>query len=196
MIKSILKLPLDLAERLLNTESDWIRYGLPALILTVALSIAMASKSDQGDSSRTPFRPRSVGLAKSAVSADGSNDASANEQRADSPNNSALAKPQMGRPAPELSKADGSAGRIAVCEAVKASLPDYKAGKLRKLEAIRRARQGYRGQNAPQMASQSVNQALLDYNAGVWSEADCPNPGLLSKGLIGAVVNRRYRDTN
>ncbi len=82
-----------------------------------------------------------------------------------------------------------------MCQGVQAALPHFNQGFLHKLEPVLLARKAYRGEGGPRMAVQAVDQALIDYNSGAWSEADCPNAAALPKGIIGEVVNRRYHLT-
>ena len=199
MIKTILKFPLDLLGRFLNAQSDWVRYGIPALILTVVLSITMANRSNDADSLQTPSNPTAARPAKPAGPALVQPGAPTREEVSEPPADSAPPKPrtqQLAAGADQKPNAVGSAaGRIAVCQGVQAALPHFNQGFLHKLEPVLLARKAYRGEGGPRMAVQAVDQALTDYNSGAWSEADCPNAAALPKGIIGDVVNRRYHLT-
>jgi len=199
VIKTILKFPLDLLTRFLNAESDWVRYGIPALVLTVVLSIAMASRSNNAGSLQTPSNPRAASLRKPAGPALVQPGAPSREQVSEAPVDSAPTQPQteqLAAGADQTPKVVGSAaGRIALCQGVQAALPHFNQGILHKLEPVLLARKAYRGGGGPKMAAQAVDQAITDYNSGAWSEADCPSTAVLPKGLIGDVVNRRYHIT-
>jgi hypothetical protein len=198
VIKTILRWPFDVTSRLLDTDSDWIRYGLPALILTIVLSIAMANKSEDSGSSSIPSSPKSAVSTKPAFPAFVPRSESPAGPVSGVPKDSGWSKPGTDPFAAVTQKREeaGNAGRNALCSAVATVLPDYKAGKLRRMQLVLIAREAYHGPNGPQAAAQSINKAMADYTTGAWSEADCPNSPALPKGTIGDVANRRYHPTN
>lgn len=209
----ILRIPRAVINSILNAESDWIRYGLPAVVLTIIFSALMLSKpasepreSLQGPSHSTGAEGAQVGRQRT-----GTENGSASEQPALAPS---LSVPESANafskrpPSTDVSAAAGSRqkelaaeavkwgwrdeGRRALCQAVRDSLPDFKAGKLHKHRVVHLARSTFRGDH--EMADQAVDQALVDYARGTWSEAQCPEEpghGPMSKGTIDAVVNRK-----
>ena len=216
-METILRIPRAIIDSILNAESDWIRYGLPALILTVFFSAMMLSKQAAepeqretqpppsrlkvAEPTRPPFQPAF--------------------QQAEVPNGPLPDRPAFSPPpAPPMAASNSNGppmansavsaeerqkqlaaeavkwkwkdeGRRALCDAVRASLPAFKEGTLLKHTTIHQARADFRGDR--EMADKAVDQALIDYERNLWDESQCPGtPGQprMSKGTINAVMKR------
>jgi len=213
-METILRIPRAIIESILNAESDWIRYGLPAVLLTVIFSAMMLSKqaSELAVPEPMPASPHS----KAAENVH------RNFQQAEAPSSSPAERPAIlpppAAPPPEVTQrhlpsVDTSVpaenrqrqlaaeavkwgwkeeGRRALCDATRASIPDFKAGTLHKHFTVHLARANFKGER--EMADKAVDQALLDYQRHLWDETQCPEvPGQprMSKGTIDAVITRK-----
>jgi hypothetical protein len=184
MTRTALKSPAVLMNRFFDS-SDWIRYGTLAVILTVLFYFLVRQPSPNNVSiSRTANLQRKITVLTPRIKSEIANPSAAQAPHAmpaapgiANPLQRSLSRPLVARIQPN--------GRLAVCSAVKAALPDLRAGKLRRHQAIRLAHQAYRGPQAP---ADAVSQALTEYNSGAWSEADCPAGDNLPKGAIAEVM--------
>ena len=191
-LRSIIDLPVATVGAVLNAESEWIRYGLPAFILTVIFFFAMRHDS--------PQQPAPVG--GSAPSQSLLN----HHRHLAMPQNSFARNLTMGVPgagpavpgkhsvAPIPPSAQGSTSqqleaRRALCTAARlaSSMPAIR----RKSTVLRYAISGYKGSGGFQAAVRTVNDAASEYKAGKWSENDCPaSPDgvRMAKGAIGEAL--------
>jgi hypothetical protein len=170
-LAGLIRLPVTITSAILNAESDWIRYGVPAVLLTVIFFFAMRFETP------TVAPPRDVAPARRATPS------AATSLLSTTPNNVAANRPML--PAANLSEEQVAAQR-ALCSAV--GLAVRKNIEHRTARILRLAIETYRGQGGSQVAARAVNNALSDYRLGKWSEEQCP-PDLphISKGVIGEV---------
>ncbi len=195
------RLPANLITAIPAAESDWVRYGLPAVVLTVIFFFAIRYETNDVESpvqrpmvvAPKPTAPRSKAFA--ALPSSG-------ENRADISNGN----PVQGRPVivpPTSSRAtvpfhppaialplSQSEGIRALCSATQYALARVKRSHWR-AKAMEIAIQSYRGQGGPQAAEAAINSALADYGRGRWDETQCPSGGVtpaLAKGAIAAVM--------
>jgi hypothetical protein len=201
ILQFILGFPSAVAGGFLNAESDWIRYGLPAILLTAIFFFAIRSETPTATSPR--LRPP-VGARKTALPAaktfsvspfatgdHGKVPSSGIEQgRSMTPPSFVFhpAPPPVQPAMAGLSKVQ-IAGRRAVCSAVQYSLARVKK-KHWKSKAMEMAIQSYRGQGGPQAADGAVSNALTDYAHGTWDESQCTALGgsPLSRGATAEVM--------
>jgi hypothetical protein len=206
LIVSAVRLILAPFQRMLDADSDWVRYGLPAILLTGIFFVAMRF-SDANVESPHPSSVTTASV-KSLLSAplslrrerdripmsEGHSPGSGTVAQAipeplvHAPlSRFAPATPPAGDPhwADGLSEQDREARR-AVCEAARRVNESVKRGKHRKNRAFQIAISGYRGGGDVDIANRVVTKAIDDYGRNIWSEEKC-NPGqVLSKGSIGA----------
>ena len=188
MIRMALTSAAFLMNRFLDS-SDWIRYGSLAFFLTMVFYFLLHQQPQIYQSNYgVQTRRESVALAPPSLRTAREPhhqfvpDAHGADARA-----TASRQPQVAAaPAPS-----DSAPRLAICAGVVASLPDYRAGKLRRNEAFKRALKAYSGPATPGTPRISIAKALIDYNSGVWSEKDCPQADALQKGTIAEVMHAR-----
>jgi hypothetical protein len=187
-LRSIIDLPVATVGSVLNAESDWIRYGLPALILTVIFFFAMRHDSAP------------VGGAASFQSPINHRSGSAIPPNSFAPNltmtvpGAGASAPGQQAAAPNLPNAQGITpqqleARRALCTAARpaSNMPAIR----RKSTVLRYAVSGYKGSGGFQTAVRIVNEQLADYSAGKWSEDDCPaSPDgvRIAKGAIGQAL--------
>ncbi len=213
-MEAILRIPRAIIDSILNAESDWIRYGLPALVLTVVFSALMLSKQGAGPEPQKPIEaPVHSKVAENfhrSFQQPAASNGSLPERPAFSPPPAApiaesnqVRLPAADAPAAAAGRQKELAaeavkwgwreeGRRALCDAVRASIPDFKAGKLHKHYTIHLARANFKGER--EMADRAVDEALRDYERNLWNEAQCPEvPGQprMSKGTIDAVIQRK-----
>lgn len=210
-METILRIPRAIIGSILNAESDWIRYGLPALLLTIIFSAMMVSKQ----SSTLPAQPASPQSSSPSQAAERPHRVI---QHLHGPRNPLPGQPGVSPPAMPMAESRPPAtdtsinaearqkqlaaeaakwgwkeeGRRALCDATRASIPDFKAGTLHKHYTIHLARANFRGDRT--MADKAVDQALIDYQRNVWDESQCPDaPGQprMPKGAIDAVIKRK-----
>lgn len=193
-------MPFDL---LLNADSDWIRYGLPAILLTGIFFVAMrvhdsglpqplAMPAAVRPAVSAPFvapRPRARNL-----QVEGGNPMSAARPQS-------IPQPRNVARTPPLGASVGGAargqftgagltdeqreGRRAVCEAVERVYPSVKRGKHRKNKALQIALSNYHGPGSDsEAASRAVTKAIDDYQRGAWSDEQCNFGPDLPKGAI------------
>jgi len=177
--------------RFLNA-SDWIRYGILAVLLTTVFYVLVRQPLPSNFSSNEVQPPNGKVAALNPP------------LRSRPETHIPLARRQPMKPlisAPNspteqvASKPSGDSkqtdGRAAVCAAARTALPNFRAGKLSGRQAVRLAHETYRSAGGPQSPHEAVHDALTEYDAGAWSEADCP-PGLpLPKGTIGEIMGLR-----
>jgi len=195
------KRPAEIVAAIANLDSDWVRYGLPAVLLTVIFFSAMRFEAGKVEppsappvSARNPLPPRTGSFSVSPL-------ATEDHPRAASgnfaPGMAAMQQPIGIRPGVPFVHPPAAAfsnpqveGRRAVCGTAQLIIA---RGKRRRL--ILRARQiaiaTYRGQGGPQAAEQAVNRTIDEYKHGIWSESQCPAaPGMppLPKGAIAELI--------
>jgi hypothetical protein len=187
-LRSIIDLPVATVGSVLNAESDWIRYGLPALILTVIFFFAMRHDSAPVGGAAS-LQPPLNHQNHSAVPPDSL-----------APNltmtvpGAGASVPGQQAVAPNLPSAQGIIpqqleARRALCTAARlaSSMPAIR----RKPTVLRYAISGYKGSGGFQVAVRTVNEAAADYAAGKWSEDECPaspDGARLAKGAIGQAL--------
>lgn len=181
-----------------DAQSDWIRYGLPAVVLTVIFFFAIRYESNNVES------PLPMVVAQKAAPSRLKAFASlptSGENRADISNRNPVQGAPLTAPAmtsrpslplrpPAVALAQPQAeARRALCSAVQYALARVKRGHWR-AKAMEIAIRGYRGQGGPQAAEGVINSALVDYGRGKWDEAQCPPGGVppLAKGAIASVM--------
>jgi hypothetical protein len=186
-MSSVFKSPVILFNRVLNA-SDWIRYGALAVVLT-GLFYVLIRQPAPSDISKTEIQPtRSrVAVLNPAI-----------RRRSETQNPLVRSEPtKQINPVPlsprqQVASRQGSDlkqdGRAAVCAAARAALPSFRAGRLNGRQARRLAHETYRGVGGHQSAHEAVHEALMEYSAGAWSEADCPPGPPLTKGAIGQIM--------
>ena len=202
VLQFILSFPFTTISAILNAESDWIRYGLSAVLLTAIFFFAMRFEGANIES--PPVRP-ATGARKVAppgatlfsdspkvigdrpkMPYDNLESGMTVTQRSPAP---AAAEPH-GQAATDALSEQQTEGRRALCSAVGYVLGKVKK-KHRKTKALAMAIKIYRGQGGPQAADRAVSGALEDYGRGRWDEDQCP-PAVggtpLPKGAIGEVV--------
>jgi hypothetical protein len=196
--------PFDLV---LNADSDWVRYGLPAILLTGIFFAAMRVQD-----SELPQHHAITALAKPAVSAPFVAPRSRARDRkveAQNPVSGAMTQsiphpnvvarvPSSGagaRRAPVTNFTDAGLtdeqreGRRAVCEAVARVYASVKRGKHRKNRALQIAVSNYHGPGSdPDAAERAVTKAIDDYQRGAWSDEQCNFGPDLPKGTIGETL--------
>ncbi len=205
-LQYILSLPSSLATGIFSSESDWVRYGLPAVLLTAIFFFAMRFQS--GDVQTQPVAPPAPKAKPHAVAAKTAPQAApavaaappvanlAPPQRPPEPRRLPLQPPAAvaiappAAPGTQAMSVQEKEGRKALCNAV-----EYAVGRLkkrrRKVRALEMAFAAYRGPGGPQAAQQAVNAALQSYGAGSWDEAQCPTlsgTAPLPKGAIAEVM--------
>jgi len=204
-LRFIFGLPTTVIGGVLNAESDWIRYGLPAVLLTTIFFVAMRVESP-------PAQMRALSVNRptlhAAVIKEGDRSklsppmaAGDSTQRTVPLMQQRVDLNQRQRPAPsaanvannaphtEGAAADPAEARRSLCIAV--GLASKITPNRRKARALRFAIAGYRGKGNFQVAERAVNDAISDYTAGKWSEAQCPpdpDGSRLPKGAIGEAV--------
>ena len=201
VLQFILSLPFTIFAAILNAESDWIRYGLPAVLLTAIFFFAMRFEAAKIES--PPVRP--PGARKIAPSGATSFSASpivsggrpkmphdnlepgtTVTQRSTAP---VVAEPH-GQPATDALSEQQTEGRRALCSAVGYVLNKGKK-KHRKTNALEIAIEAYGGKGGPQAADRAISGALEDYGRGKWDEKQCPpaaGRAPLTQGAIGEVM--------
>ena len=211
LISSLLKLALAPFYLTLSADSDWIRYGLPAILLTVIFFVAMRSNetsvvSPHLFSAKTgsikPAPPALLSGQRARLPmTDGDNPASRAMTSTFPALPGATRPPSFGlvrSPAGSATEAatadphwaDGLSeqqkdGRRAVCDATRRVYQSVKRGKRRKNKAMQTALGNYGNGADFDTANLAVTKALDDYGRGAWSEEKCnPGPGL-PKGAIG-----------
>lgn len=169
-LAGLIRLPGTITSAILNAESDWIRYGAPAVLLTAIFFFAMRFEA------ATVAPPQQLAPARKATPA------AATSLLSTAPN---VAGNRPTLPEANLSEEQVAAER-ALCSAV--ALAVKKNIEHRAARILRLAIETYRGQGGPEVAARAVNNALSDYKLGKWSEEQCP-PDMphLSKGAIGEV---------
>lgn len=200
VLQFILSLPFTIIVTILNAESDWIRYGLPAVLLTAIFFFAI--RFEAANIETPPVRPP-TGARK--VAPPGATSFSASPiisgDRPKMPygnlepgmthrSTAAVAAGRYGQTATTALSEQQTEGRRALCSAVGYV---FKKGrkKHRKSKALEMAVEAYRGQGGPQAADQAIRGALEDYGRGRWGEEQCPNATgstPLPEGTIGEVM--------
>jgi hypothetical protein len=203
VVRSILELSSTILAAITNLESDWVRYGLPAIVLTVIFFFAMRFEAGNIDASLVS----SADTKKVVVSAEAKPSAGFSGADEAHPQIStgmleheAVAAPQFGasRPAQPYAQPLGSMTRSnpatecrrALCGAVQYALARVEK-RHQKLRAMQFAVEGCRVQGDRQTADRAVNSALAEYERGMWDESQCPSiPGRapLAKGAIAQVM--------
>ena len=187
-LRSIIDLPAATFGAVLNAESDWIRYGLPALILTVIFFFAMRHDSAPvggGASFQSPVKHQSRSaipqnsFARNLMTTGPGAASSAPREQAVVPN-----PPNAQGITPQQLEA-----RRALCTAARlaSSMPAIR----RKSTVLRYAISGYKGAGGLQSAVRIVNEQAADYRAGKWGEDQCPaSPDgvRIAKGAIGEAL--------
>jgi hypothetical protein len=202
VLRFILSLPFTTIAAILNAESDWIRYGLPAVLLTAIFFFAMrfvganieAPPVRPPTGARQVAPPGAISFSDSALVRgdrpkmpyDNLEPGVRVPQRSTAP----AAAERHGQPATDALSEQQTEGRRALCSAVGYVLRKVKK-KHRKTKALAMAIEVYRGQGGPQAADRAVSGALEDYGRGRWDEDQCP-PAVggtpLPKGAIGEAV--------
>lgn len=201
IVQFISGLPSSIMSAIPNAHSDWIRYGLPAVLLTAIFLVVMRYEADQLDS--VPARPAAVQLTHPP----------AQPRSFPVPESVSAARPEMpprkleaerspmqqfnpprppvpyGQPVPAVLAGPQDEGRRAVCGSVQWALARVRP-RNRKVKAMKRAIEAYRGQGGPQAADAAISRALADYGSGKWDEGQCPPTGgpPLAKGAIAQVM--------
>ena len=184
-----------------NAQSDWIRYGLPAVVLTVIFFFAIRFESNNTEppSQKPSIVAREAGSAGPPSRMTGFSGAqSVPENRADISNgNPVQGAPMIGHPIVPLPPPRVAAssqlqvdGRRALCGAVQYVLARVRR-KHWKTNAMAMAIQTYRGASGDSpAAAAAINSALIEYGQGKWDETQCPPGGgaALAKGAIGTVM--------
>ena len=205
IVQFILGLPSSIGSAISNPQSDWIRYGLPAVLLTAIFLVAMRYEADQLDA--VPVRPPAVELTHPAAkprsfSIPGSVTAvrpempPGNLETERSPTqhfNQPLTPPRppvaYRQPAPAVLSGPQDEGRRAVCGSVQWALARVRP-RNRKVKAMKRAIETYQGPGGSPAADAAVSRALADYGSGKWDESQCPATGgaPLAKGAIAQIM--------
>jgi hypothetical protein len=186
--RSIIDLPVATVGAILNSESEWIRYGLPAVLLTVIFFFAMRRESppqlapiggtlslqSRSSPANHPAMPQHGFARDLTLTVPGAPSGVA--QRPAAPN---VATAQ---------RASVQEARRALCFAtrVASTTPAIR----RKSTVLRYAVSGYRG-GGFQTAARAVNEAVSEYTAGKWNEDECPaSPDgvRIAKGAIGEAL--------
>jgi hypothetical protein len=204
VVRSILELPSSIVAAITNLESDWVRYGLPAVVLTVIFSFAMRFDAGNIDSSLAP----SADTKKVVVSAEAKPSSRFSDADEAHPpistgmlGHEAVATQQFGAPRPAQPYAQpprsmtlsspSNECRRALCGAVQYALARVEK-KHRKMRAMQFAIEGCRAQSGGgQTGDLAVNSTLAEYERGIWDESQCPSiPGRapLAKGAIAQVM--------
>jgi hypothetical protein len=197
----MLKLPPRIVAATPYLDSDWVRYGVPAVLLAAIFFVSMRYQTDKVESPPSPPAVAARNPLRSSLPAS----SSAPEGRALTATQPylqpAMPIPQRAvpptAPRPYHQMATGAApadvqteGRRALCLAVQHALSGA-GGTYSKMNVMRLAVGNYRGQGGPRAAIRAVNLALEQYKSGAWSEAQCP-PTLgaapLAKGAIAEVM--------
>ncbi len=201
-----MKFPSNIAGAITNLDSDWVRYGLPAVFLTIIFFFAIRFE-DQAEPPPAPPRvaaerpsrppPFSAAQPKVAILEDHPQMPPGNPAQSMAPRNMAMTHPVAPQTAHPFGQLPASAiadpkteGRRAVCIAIQRSLVSVRR-RHRKGRALELAKGIYRGTGGPEAADEEVNTALSEYARGLWSEAQCPpTPGVpaLPKGAIADVM--------
>jgi hypothetical protein len=180
LYNSMLKLPSRIGAAVPYLESDWVRYGVPAVLLTAIFFVSMRYKVE------APPSPPPTVAARNPVQRDHPLQMPM-PQRAVVPT---FPQPHrqmaMGAPPPDVQ----TEGRRALCIAVQQTLSGA-SKTYSKMNIMRFAVRSYRGEGGTRGAIRAVNVALGQYRSGVWSEAQCP-PALgtapLPKGAIAEAM--------
>jgi len=205
LVESIVRLPTRALDPILSAESDWIRYGVPALVLTVIFFVLMRTQAPTTESSAPPpssaevaaksplhskLNPFSAAPAPPASPPDEhSHNSPPPEQPPAAPANEVASQPPPASGSfgqTQGGAAQQTAARLALCNAVRyaATKPPQSRSRL----AMTMAMQTYRG---PGASRDAVMQALADYRRGGWSDEQCPTPlGVtpLRHGMIGSTI--------
>ncbi len=193
-LRSIVGLPASTIGAVLNAESDWIRYGLPAFLLTVIFFLAMRYEA--------PPEPAPAGIEKPARGVKSSVHSPFNPANQPAIPNLTLTVPRAesaGGPAqqavvPSQPRVQGTTpqqleARRALCNATRlaANTPAIR----RKATVLRYAVSAFKGGGGFQTAARAVNEAVIDYTAGKWNEDECPaapDSVRIARGSIGAAI--------
>jgi|SRR5579872_3728226 len=204
IVQFIVGLPGRVFGPLLGAQSDWIRYGIPAVVLTVVFFTAMRFQAATDDTVasqsnvdvRKAFRPKPNVLAPAPANP---SEQSANNPPpvlASGPANEAPPQPSGASRGPGTFgqvQAAGSpeqvAARQALCNAVRflSNRPSASRGKV----VLRLAMQSYHGPGGSEAGRDAVMQAVTEYKRGAWSDEQCQSPlgtTPLRKGTIGEVM--------
>ena|ERR1700693_1517173 len=207
IVQFIVGLPGRVFGPVLGAQSDWIRYGIPAVVLTVVFFTAMRFQtatneppaSQSNVDIRKAFRPKpNVFSAPPTGGANPSGQSDSNPPPviANEPANEAPPQPSGASSGPGTFgqvQAAGSpeqvAARQALCNAARflSNRPAPGRGRV----VLRLAMQSYHGPGGSEGGRDAVMQAITEYNHGTWSDEQCPSPvgtTPLRKGTIGEVM--------
>ena len=200
-MRRIVQFILGLGAAALNVESDWVRYGLPAILLTAIFFFAMRLEAPKV---ALPLLRPPMGARKLAPPAATSfsvppftsgdrpkmpSNGTAQGMAMTPPSSSFRAAQPRGLTAVGALSREQVEGRRALCSAVQYALTRVKR-KHWKTKAMEIATESYRGQGGPQAAGGAISSALTDYAGGKWDEGQCAAVGgsPLSKGSIAEVM--------
>jgi len=199
IVRNVWGVPLTIVAAIPTAQSDWVRYGLPAVVLTAIFFFAIRFEADNAATPpvQPPIaatkRPPSRATSFSSLERTGPGMPSGNLDQGRSLTERSIAPrvPQpYNQPAAAALSEPQAEGRRALCGAVQFALTRVKR-KHWKTKAMENAIASYRGKGGSGAAEGAVNSALMDYGRGKWDEAQCPpTVGVppLAKGTIGAVM--------
>ena len=182
-----------------DPHTDWIRYGVPAVLLTLIFFFAIRFQANRVDSVPTlrPLRTSKIISPERPIFAGpsaGDESRTLPQTTAESrvPKPAIAALPRAGQP--QMPVAAGLTeqqiiGRKAVCDAAQFALSKVRKRHWR-ARALEFAMQAYQGRGGAQAANQAINTALQEYGRGIWDESQClPSTGnKLAKGVIAQVL--------
>jgi len=204
----VVSLPVRALDPILSAESDWIRYGVPAVVLTVIFFILMRTQAPSTGSSVPPpseavqqrqplhFGPKPFSAtpqpAGNIPEVAANNPAPISEPPV-APTNEVVSQPAPASGSFGQMQGGGTpqqiAARLALCNAVRfaATRPAQARNRL----AMTMAMQTYRGPGGAEASRDAIMQAMAEYRRGVWSDEQCPTPmgtTPLRHGMIGGTI--------
>ncbi len=208
ILQFIVGLPGRLFGAIFNSESDWIRYGIPAVVLTAIFFVAMRFEGPATESPsaqpnadlRKTIRPKPNVFSAAPMPAGNLPEKPDNNppaMPAPEPANEVAAQPagasaasgSFGQLQTGGSSPEEIAGRQALCNAVR--IISKRASMHRGQIVIGMAIQSYQGPGGAEAAKPAVMKALSEYKSGAWSDEQCPSPlgtTPLPRGTIAGVM--------
>ena len=205
IIQFIIGLPSRLLGSILNSDSDWIRYGIPAVVLTAIFFIVMRFEAPTTESPSAQMNAdvRKTIRTKPNVFSAPPMPAGNPPEKSDNNPPAVLATESGNEAATKPSGASGTfgqlqtggsspeeiAGRQALCNAVRitSKRPSMRRGQM----VIGMAIQSYQGPGGAEAAKPAVMKAFSNYKSGAWSDEQCPSPlgtTPLPRGTIAEVM--------